>query len=156
MGVSTKVYVNFKDFSQANLHIVKDFIDYVRALGYTNKTNLLGKDYLDDKFNLQIGKWSMFTRFPFTTENGNRRCCFIHVALTNDDDDFTYHPQHSALYSLYTVSFDLDCNDEAKEILQGFSKYLKDKLIDCCDVMIVYVPNDCESSSGNIVVKGFN
>ena len=33
---------------------------------------------------------------------------------------------------------------------------LKDKLIDCCDVMIVYVPNDCESNSKNIVVKGFN
>ena len=146
MGVSTKVFVNFKDFSQANLHIVKDFIDYVRTLGYTNKTNLLGKDYLDDNLNLHLDERSMFTRFPFTTKEGNKRGCFIHVALTND----------SALYSLYTVSFDLDCNDEAKEILQGFSKYLKDKLIDCCDVMIIYVPNDCESSSGNIVVKGFN
>ena len=146
MGVSTKVFVNFKDFSQANLHIVKDFIDYVRTLGYTNKTNRLGKDYLDDNLNLHLDERSMFTRFPFTTKEGNKRGCFIHVALTND----------SALYSLYTVSFDLDCNDEAKEILQGFSKYLKDKLIDCCDVMIIYVPNDCESSSGNIVVKGFN
>ena len=146
MGVSTKVFVNFKDFSQANLHIVKDFIDYVRTLGYTNKTNLLGKDYLDDNLNLHLDERSMFTRFPFPTKEGNKRGCFIHVALTND----------SALYSLYTVSFDLDCNDEAKEILQGFSKYLKDKLIDCCDVMIIYVPNDCESSSGNIVVKGFN
>ena len=155
MGVSTKVFVNFKDFSQANLHIVKDFIDYVRILGYTNKTNFLGKNYLDDNLNLHLDKWSMFTRFPFTTKEGNKRGCFIHVALTNDSD-FTYHPQHSALYSLYTVSFDLDCNDEAKEILQGFSKYLKDKLIDCCDVMIVYVPNDCESNSDNIVVKGFN
>ena len=155
MGVSTKVFVNFKDFSQANLHIVKDFIDYVRILGYTNKTNFLGKDYLDDNFNLRLDKWSMFTQFPFTTEKGNERGCFIHVALTNDSD-FTYHPQHSALYRLYTVSFDLDCNDEAKEILQGFSKYLKDKLIDCCDVMIVYVPNDCESNSKNIVVKDFN
>ncbi len=29
MGVSTKVFVNFKSFSQANLHIVKDFIDTV-------------------------------------------------------------------------------------------------------------------------------
>ena len=77
MGVSTKVFVNFKDFSQANMHIVKDFID-------------------------------------------------------------------------------LNCDDEAKEILQGFSKYLKDKLIDCCDIMIVYVPNDCESNSDNIVVKDFN
>lgn len=48
MGVSTKVFVNFKDFSQDNLHIVKDFIDYVKLLGYTNKTNLLGKDYLAD------------------------------------------------------------------------------------------------------------
>ena len=152
MGVSTKVFVNFKDFSQANLHIVKDFIDYVRILGYTNKTNLLGKNYLDY---LHLYKWSMFTRFPFTTKEGNKRGCFIHVALTNDEK-FTYHPQHEVLESLYTVSFDLDCNDEAKEILQGFSKYLKDKLIDCCDVMIVYVPNDCESSSGNIVVKGFN
>lgn len=38
MGVSTKVYVNFKDFSQASLHIIKDFIDYVRMLGFTNKT----------------------------------------------------------------------------------------------------------------------
>ena len=155
MGVSTKVFVNFKDFSQANLHIVKDFIDYVRTLGYTNKTTLLGKDYLDDNFNLRLDRWSMFTRFPFTTKEGNKRGCFINVELTNDED-FKYHPQHSALYSLYTVSFDLDCNDEAKEILQGFSKYLKDKLIDCCDVMIVYVPNDCESNSGNIVVKGFN
>ena len=155
MGVSTKVFVNFKDFSQANLHIVKDFIDYVRILGYTNKTNFLGKNYLDDNFNLRLDEWTMFTRFRFTTANGNERGCFINVELTNDED-FKYHPQHSALYSLYTVSFDLDCNDEAKEILQGFSKYLKDKLIDCCDVMIVYVPNDCESSSGNIVVKGFN
>ena len=155
MGVSTKVFVNFKDFSQANLHIVKDFIDYVRILGYTNKTNFLGKDYLDDNFNLHLDKWSMFTRFPFTTENGNKRGCFIHVALTGDSD-FTYHPQHKVLESLYTVSFDLDCNDEAKEILQGFSKYLKDKLIDCCDVMIIYVPNDCESNSDNIVVKDFN
>ena len=146
MGVSTKVFVNFKDFSQANLHIVKDFIDYVRILGYTNKTNFLGKDYLDDNLNLHLDKQSMFTRFPFTTKEGNKRGCFIHVALTND----------IALYSLYTVSFDLDCNDEAKEILQGFSKYLKDKLINCCDVMIIYVPNDCESSSGNIVVKGFD
>ena len=103
MGVSTKVFVNFKDFSQGNLHIVKDF---------------------------------------------------IHVALTNDAD-FTYHPQHSALYRLYTVSFDLDCNDEANEILQGFSEYLKDKLSGC-DVMIVYVPNDCESNSENVVVKDFH
>ena len=154
MGVSTKVFVNFKDFSQANLHIVKDFIDYVRTLGGTNKTNFLGRDYLDDNFNLRLDKWSMFTRFPFTTENGNKRGCFIHVALTNDSA-FTYHPQHSALYGLYTVSFDLDCNDEAKEILQGFSEYLKDKLSGC-DVMIVYVPNDCESNSKNIVVKDFN
>ena len=152
MGVSTKVFVNFKDFSQDNLHIVKYFIDYVRILGYTNKTNLLGKNYLDY---LHLYKWSMFTRFQFTTKEGNKRGCFIHVALTNDEK-FTYHPQHEVLESLYTVSFDLDCNDEAKEILQGFSKYLKDKLIDCCDVMIVYVPNDCESNSGNIVVKGFN
>ena len=71
MGVSTKVFVNFKDFSQANMHIVKDFIDYVRILGYTNKTNFLGKGYLDDNFNLHLDKWSMFTRFPFTTEEGN-------------------------------------------------------------------------------------
>ena len=152
MGVSTKVFVNFKDFSQANLHIVKDFIDYVGILGYTNKTNLLGKNYLEY---LHLYKWSMFTRFSFTTKEGNKRGCFIHVALTNDEK-FTYHPQHEVLESLYTVSFDLDCNDEAKEILQGFSKYLKDKLIDCCDVMIVYVPNDCESNSDNIVVKDFN
>ena len=155
MGSATTVFVNFKDFSQDNLHIVKDFIDYVRTLGYTNKTNLLGKDYLDVNLNLHLGEWSMFTRFPFTTANGNKRDCFINVELTNDDD-FKYHPQHSVLYRLYTVSFDLDCNDEAKEILQGFSKYLKDKLIDCCDVMIIYVPNDCESNSGNIVVKDFN
>ena len=71
MGVSTKVFVNFKEFSQANLHIVKDFIDYVRILGYTNKTNLLGKNCLDDNFNLHLDKLSMFTRFPFTTEEGN-------------------------------------------------------------------------------------
>ena len=154
MGVSTKVYVNFKDFSQTNFHIVKDFIDYVRMLGFTNKTNLLGKDYLDDKFNIQIGKWSMFTHFPFTTENGNRRCCFIHIAL-NNDSDFTRHPQQKVLEGLYTVSFDLDCNDEAKEILQGFSKHLKEKLSEY-DVMIVYVPNDCEDNSKNVVVKDFN
>ena len=29
MGVSTKVYVNFKSFSQANLHIVKEHNEYV-------------------------------------------------------------------------------------------------------------------------------
>lgn len=154
MGVSTKVCVNFKSFSQDNLHIVKDFIDYVRMLGFTNKTNFLGKDYLDDGFNLHLDKWSMFTRFPFTTGEGNKRGCFIHVALTNDSD-FTYHPQHELLESLYTVSFDLDCNDEAKEILQGFSEYLKEKL-NICDVMIVYVPNDCEDNSKNVVVKDFN
>ena len=154
MGVSTKVYVNFKDFSQANIHIVKDFIDYVRMLGFTNKTILSGKNYLDDNFNLHLDEWSMFTRFPFTTANGNKRGCFIHVAMTNDED-FKYHPKQSVLYRLYTVSFDLDCNDEAKEILQGFSKHLKEKLSEY-DVMIVYVPNDCESSSENIVVKDFN
>lgn len=154
MGVSTKVYVNFKDFSQANLHIIKYFSDYVRMLGCTNKTNFLGKNYLDDNFNLHLNEFSMFTRFPFTTEEGNKRGCFIYVALTNDED-FKYHPKHSVLYRLYTVSFDLDCNDEAKEILQGFSKYLKEKLSEC-DVMIVYVPNDCESSSENVVVKDFN
>ena len=110
MGVSTKVFVNFKDFSQDNLHIVKDFIDYVRVLGYTNKTNFLGKNYLDDNLNLHLDERSMFTRFPFTTKEGNKRGCFIHVALTNDITQ----------YRLYTVSFDLDCNDEAKEILQGF------------------------------------
>ena len=50
MGVSAKVFVNFKDFSQDNLHIVKDFIDYVRILGYTNKTNLpLTEDVLNEK-----------------------------------------------------------------------------------------------------------
>ena len=102
MGVSTKVFVNFKDFSQDNLHIVKDFIDYVRALGYTNKTNLLLKEYLDDNLNLHLDKWSMFTRFPFTTKEGNRRSCFIHVALTNDDD-FKYHPKHTALYRCMTL-----------------------------------------------------
>ena len=123
MGVSTKVFVNFKDFSQANLHIVKDFIDYVRILGYTNKTNFLGDGYLGDNFNLRLDKWSMFTRFPFTTEEGNKRGCFIHVALTNDSD-FTYHPKHSVLYRLYTVSFDLDCNDEAKEIWEEIEKEL--------------------------------
>ena len=155
MGVSTKVFVNFKDFSQDNLHIVKGFIDYVKLLGCTNKTNFLGKDYLADDFNIHLDKWSMFMRFPFITENGNKRGCFIHIALTNDED-FKYHPKHSVLYRLYTVSFDLDCNDEAKEILQGFSKYLKDKLIDCYDVMIVYVPNDCESNSENVVVKDFH
>ena len=48
MGVSTKVFVNFKDFSQVSLHIVKDFIDYLKLRGYTNKTNFLGKNYLDD------------------------------------------------------------------------------------------------------------
>ena len=154
MGISTKVFVNFKDFSQANLHIIKYFSDYLRILGCTNKTNFLGKNYLDDNFNLHLDEFSMFTRFPFTTKDGNKRGCFIHVALTNDAD-FTYHPQHSALYRLYTVSFDLDCNDEAKEILQGFSEYLKDKLSGC-DVMIVYVPNDCESNSENVVVKDFN
>ena len=154
MGVSTKVYVNFKDFSQDNLHIVKDFIDYVKLLGYTNKTNFLGKDYLADNFNIHLDKWSMFMRFPFTTESGNKRGCFINVELTNDED-FKYHPKHSVLYRLYTVSFDLDCNDEAKEILQGFSEYLKDKLSGC-DVMVIYVPNDCESNSDNIVVKDFN
>ena len=53
------------------------------------------------------------------------------------------------------MSFDLDCNDEAKEILQGFSKHLKEKLSEY-DAMIVYVPNDCESNSKNIVVKCFN
>ena len=154
MGVSTKVFVNFKDFSQANLHIIKYFSDYLRILGCTNKTNFLGKNYLDDNFNLHLDEFSMFTRFPFTTKDGNKRGCFIHVALTNDAD-FTYHPQHSALYRLYTVSFDLDCNDEAKEILQGFSEYLKDKLSGC-DVMIIYVPNDCESNSENVIVKGFH
>ena len=154
MGVSTKVFVNFKDFSQANIHIVKCFIDYVKLLGYTNKTNFLGKNYLDDNFNIHLGKWSMFTRFQLITENGNKRGCFIHIALTNDYD-FKYHPKHSVLYRLYTVSFDLDCNDEAKEILQGFSEYLKEKLSDC-DVMIIYVPNDCESNSENVVVKDFN
>ena len=154
MGVSTKVFVNFKDFSQANLHIVKYFSDYLRILGCTNKTNFLGKNYLDDNFNLHLDEYSMFTRFQFITENGNKRGCFIHVAMTNDED-FKYHPKHSALYRLYTISFDLDCNDEAKEILQGFSEYLKDKLSGC-DVMIVYVPNDCESNSNNVVVKDFN
>lgn len=154
MGVSTKVFVNFKDFSQDNLHIVKDFIDYVKLLGYTNKTNFLGNPYLADDFNIHLDKWSMFMRFPFTTEEGNKRGCFIHIALTNDED-FKYHPKHSVLYRLYTVSFDLDCNDEAKEILQGFSEYLKEKLSEC-NVMIVYVPNDCEDSSNNVVVKDFN
>ena len=154
MGISTKVFVNFKDFSQANLHIIKYFSDYLRILGCTNKTNFLGKNYLDDNFNLHLDEFSMFTRFPFTTKGGNKRGCFIHVALTNDAD-FTYHPQHSVLYRFYTVSFDLDCNDEAKEILQGFSEYLKDKLSGC-DVMIVYVPNDCEGNSENVVVKDFN
>ena len=154
MGVSTKVYVNFKDFSQANLHIIKYFIDYVKLLGYTNKTNFLGKDYLDDEFNIRLDKWSMFARFPFTTANGNKRGCFIRVAMTNDEY-FKYHPKHSVLEGLYTVSFDLDCNDEAKEILQGFSKHLKEKLSEH-DVMIVYVPNDCEDNSKNVVVKRFN
>ena len=154
MGVSTKVFVNFKDFSQANLHIIKYFSDYLRILGCTNKTNFLGKNYLDDNFNLHLDEFSMFTRFPFTTKGGNKRGCFIHVALTNDAD-FTYHPQHSVLYRFYTVSFDLDCNDEAKEILQGFSEHLKEKLSGC-DVMIVYVPNDCEGNSENVVVKDFN
>ena len=153
MGVSTKVLVNFKDFSQASLHIVKDFIDYLKLRGYTNKTNFLGNNYLDDKFNMRIDTWSMFTPFTFTTIKGNERCCFISVGLT--DDDFTYHPQHEILEGLYTVSFDLGCNDEAKEILQGFSEKLKEKLSGC-DVMIIYVPNDCESSSENIVVKDFN
>ena len=141
------------------MNIVKDnqvIIETARRIiqeesqSISNLTN-----YLDDNFNLRLDKWSMFTRFPFTTEEGNKRGCFIHVAMTNDED-FKYHPKHKVLGSLYTVSFDLDCNDEAKEILQGFSKYLKDKLIDCCDIMIVYVPNDCESNSGNIVVKDFN
>lgn len=154
MGVSTKVFVNFKNFSQANLNIIKYFIDYLRILGCTNKTNFLGKNYLDDNFNMRLDEWSMFTRFPFTTDEGNKRGCFIHVALTNDSD-FTYHPQHSALYRLYTVSFGLDCNDEAKEILRGFSEYLKEKLSGC-DVMIIYVPNDCEDNSKNFVVKDFN
>lgn len=154
MGVSTKVFVNFKNFSQANLHIIKYFSDYLRILGCTNKTNFLGKNYLDDNFNLHLDEYSMFTRFPFTTEEGNKRGCFIHVALTNDEK-FTYHPQHEVLESLYTVSFDLDCDDEAKEILQDFSKRLKDKLSGY-DVMIVYVPNDCESNSENVVVKDFN
>ena len=153
MVVSTKVFVNFKSFSQDNLHIVKDFIDYVKTLGCTNKTNLIGKYYLDDSFNLKLDKWSMSTRFPFTTENGNKRGCFIHVALT--EGRFSYHPQHEILEGLYTVSFDLGCDDEAKEILQGFSEYLKDKFNDC-DVMIIYVPNDCESNSENIVIKEFN
>lgn len=154
MGVSTKVCVNFKDFSQTNLHIVKYFSDYLRILGCTNKTNFLGKNYLDDNFNLHLDEWSMFTRFPFTTEEGNKRGCFIHVALTNDEK-FTYHPQHELLESLYTVSFDLGCNDEAKEILQAFSERLKEKLSGC-DVMIVYVPNDCEDNNNNVVVKDFN
>ena len=154
MGVSTKVFVNFKDFSQANIHIVKCFIDYVKLLGYTNKTNFLGKNYLDDNFNIHLDKWSMFMRFPFTTDKGNKRGCFINIALTNDED-FKYHPKHSVLYRLYTVSFDLDCNDEAKEILQGFSEHLKEKLSGC-NVMIIYVPNDCESNSENVVVKDFN
>ena len=153
MGVSTKVFVNFKSFSQDNLHIVNDFIDYVKILGCTNKTNLLGKDYLDDSFNMKLDKWSMSTRFPFTTESGNKRGCFIDVALT--EDRFTYHPQYEILEGLYTVSFDLGCNDEAKEILQGFSEKLKEKLSGC-DAMIVYVPNDFESSSENIVIKEFN
>ena len=59
------------------------------------------------------------------------------------------------LYRLYTVSFDLDCDYEAKEILQGFSEHLKEKLSGC-NVMIIYVPNDYESNSDNIVVKDFN
>ena len=126
----------------------------MRILGCTNKTNFLGKNYLDDNFNLHLDEWSMFTRFPFTTEEGNQRGCFIHVALTNDEK-FTYHPRHEVLESLYTVSFDLGCNDKAKEILQGFSKHLKEKLSGH-DVMIVYVPNDCEDNSNNIVVKDFN
>ena len=80
-----------------------DFIDYVRTLGYTNKTNFLGKGYLDDNFNLHLDKWSMFTRFPFTTEEGNKRGCFIHVALTNDED-FKYHPTNSIVrYIVYTL-----------------------------------------------------
>ena len=154
MGVSTKVFVNFKDFSQSNLHIVKDFIDYVRLSGYTNKTNFLGKNYLDDNLNISLNKFSMFMQFPIITDIWNERGCFIHVALTNDEY-FKYHPEYSVLYRLYTVSFDLGCNDEAKEILQGFSEYLKDKLSGC-DVMIVYVPNDCEDNSNNVVVKDFN
>ena len=153
MGVSTKVFVNFKSFSQDNLHVVKDFIDYVKILGCTNKTNLIGKDYLDDSLSLELDKWSMFTRFPFTTQSGNKRGCFIDVALT--EGRFTYHPQHEILEGLYTVSFNLGCNDEEKEILQGFSEKLKDKFNDC-DVMIIYVPNDCESNSENIVIKEFN
>ena len=43
-----------------------------------------------------------------------------------------------------------------KDFSQDNLHIVKDKLIDCCDVMIVYVPNDCESNSDNIVVKGFN
>ena len=153
MGVSTKVFVNFKSFSQDNLHIIKDFIDYVKILGCTNKTNLLGKDYLDDSFNLWLDKWSMSTRFPFTTANGNKRGCFIDVALT--ECKFAYHPQHEILEGLYTVSFDLGCNDEAKEILQGFSERLKEKLSGY-DAMIVYVSNDSKSNSENIVIKELN
>ena len=153
MGVSTKVFVNFKSFSQDNLHIVNDFIDYVKILGCTNKTNLLGKDYLDDSFNLRLDKWSMSTRFPFATDSGNERGCFINVALK--EGEFAYHPQHEILEGLYTVSFGLGCNDEAKEILQGFSERLKEKLSGY-DAMIVYVSNDSKSNSENIVIKDFN
>ena len=39
MGVSTKVFVNFKDFSQDNLHIVKCFIDYVKLLCKIRKSD---------------------------------------------------------------------------------------------------------------------
>ena len=153
MGVSTKVFVNFKSFSQDNLHIVNDFIDYLKILGCTNKTNLLGKDYLDGSFNLRLDKWSMSTRFPFTTDNGNKMSCFINVALK--EGNFAYHPQHEILEGLYTVSFDLWCNGEAREILQCFSERLKEELSGY-DAMIVYVPNDSESNSENVVIKEFN
>ena len=45
MGVSTKVFVNFKDFSQANMHIVKDFIDYVPNDCESNSDNIVVKDF---------------------------------------------------------------------------------------------------------------
>ena len=45
MGVSTKVFVNFKDFSQDNLHVVKDFIDYVPNDCESSSGNIVVKGF---------------------------------------------------------------------------------------------------------------